>query len=123
MTQKRVVEREERRAIADGKLAILDKALLLCRNESGLRELAKERLKVGEEVWEMDELQREWRRAAKRDPGLTKDWLEWFGRDGRLFKMRTGYLRAVEGCLHEMNVHDQFDTFDRSVRMLRDAGK
>lgn len=118
-----MIERDERRAIADGKLAILDKALLLCRNESGLRELAKERLKVGEEVWEMDELQREWRKAVKRDSGLTKDWLEWFGRDGRLFKMRTGYSRAVEGCLHEMEVHDQFDTFDRSVRMLRDAGK
>lgn len=121
-TQRKVIEREERRAIADGKLAILDKALLLCRSEAGVRQLMLERLRVAEEVYEMDDLAREWRKAVKKDADLKSAWLDWMSRDARLFKTRSGYVSSLEATLPHMNVQDRLDQFDKAVRLLRAAG-
>lgn len=124
-------ENEERRAIADGKLSILDEAIEVNKRSSGVLDLVKERLRFGEIVWTRSEIQQEWKRALKKyasddryDQNLLVDFLLWRKRDGGSFKIRTDYLPQVSKALRAPGLSplDKVDVFSHSAEVMRQAG-
>lgn len=125
-TKRRTRDREERKAIAETKLDILDKALS---KNKGDVELIRERLTTGEAIWTVQELSKEWNRALKKVEGepegqvLWRDWVFWRSRDARNFQGNaTAYEAACEALKHLRSTNQCLEVFDKAVRCLKQAG-
>lgn len=124
---------EAKRATAESKLAILEKALTATRAASvpasERNKLVLERLRVGELIWDKAELKKEWRRAIDR-AGAGVDGneifaahVDWLARTGSSFTLLTGFVPAAEKSLQALvGVEAKLDMFDKVVRVLRGAG-
>lgn len=120
-------ERVERRAISETKLDILDKALKLNRSAT---QLVRERLKIGEDIWTVDELGKEWERSLRKttmdeeNNALWMHWFEWKARDARGFTIRDVLQPAAQEALQNLRSFDhQLHVFDKTMRALRAAGR
>ena len=123
---------EAKRATAESKLAILEKALTVTRTAAvaghDRNKLVLERLRVGEMIWDRTELKKEWRRAIDRAGAVDGDEIlaahvDWLARTGSTFTLLTTFAPAAEKALQTMtSVEIKLETFDKVVRIYRRAG-